>query len=99
MNPTTLDAEHLSQALAARDLSSVEVMTACLDRIERVNPTINAIVSLRPREALLAEAKAADAAERSGPLHGMPMAHHSLPTTYRRRTTLSQRASVAPARS
>ena len=44
--------------MAAREISCVEVMTAFLDRIERINPAINAIVSLRPRHELLAEAQA-----------------------------------------
>ncbi len=53
-------------------------MAAYLSRIEAVNPRINAIVSLRPAEDLLAEAEAADralaAGEHRGWLHGMPFA-------------------------
>ncbi len=53
-------------------------MASYLDRIDRLNPAINAIVSLRPREALLAEARARDAARNEGsplgPLHGVPVA-------------------------
>ncbi|MFC7608805.1 amidase family protein [Teichococcus aestuarii] len=53
-------------------------MAAYLDHIAAVNPHVNAIVSLRPRAALLAEAEAADAAvargEATGPLHGLPQA-------------------------
>lgn len=84
---TALDAEHLSRALAAREISCVEAMAAFLDRIERLNPGINAIVSQRPRDELLAEARAADAAERRGPLHGFPFAIKDLVETAGLRTT------------
>ena len=63
-----------SEALAAGSLTAVALMEATLARIEAVNGAVNAVVSLRDREALLAEARAADAAPRSGWLHGIPMA-------------------------
>ncbi len=74
--PDRLDASacHLTRELAARRLSAADLMAATLDRIEALNPSHNAIVSLRPREKLLAEARAADDAEVRGPLHGLPMA-------------------------
>jgi amidase len=56
-------------------------MVAYLDRIEELNPALNAIVALRPRDALLAEAEAADRAPRRGWLHGMPMAVKDLAAT------------------
>ncbi|MBI1210609.1 MAG: amidase [Alphaproteobacteria bacterium] len=66
----------LAQAIRTKRISCVEVMTATLDRIERVNPKVNAIVAMRPREALLAEARARDddiAHDRyRGALHGFP---------------------------
>ncbi len=73
------DAQALAAAIRAKTVSAVEVMGAYLDHIERVNPRVNAIVSLQPRETLLAEARAADEAlardpERVGPLHGLPHA-------------------------
>ncbi|MFC2968767.1 amidase [Acidimangrovimonas pyrenivorans] len=71
---TALDATALSALLAAGKTSAVELMTATLDRIDAVNPKINAIVSLRDRATLLAEAAAADAAPRKGWLHGLPVA-------------------------
>ena len=40
------------------------VMAAHLDRIEAVNGAVNAVISLRDREALMAEARAADDAPR-----------------------------------
>ncbi len=75
---TALPATVLSARLAAREFSAVELMTAFLDRIEALNPKLNAIVDLRPREALLAEARAADAAPRRGWLHGIPFAVKNL---------------------
>jgi amidase len=64
----------LARLLATRRLSCVELMAATLDRIEALNPTHNAIVALRPRDELMAEARAADAAGPSGPLYGLPLA-------------------------
>src|SRR6516164_6596351 len=58
-----------------REVSSREVIQAHLDRVEAVNPDLNALVRLLPDEALAA----ADAADRAvadggglGPLHGVP---------------------------
>ena len=64
----------LARGLATRRLSASDLMAATLDRIAALNPTHNAIVALRPREALMAEARAADAATSRGPLHGLPLA-------------------------
>jgi amidase len=65
-------------ALDGGALSVEEVMASFLDRIERINPKINALVSLRSRDVLIAEARVKDA-ERAqdiahGPLHGVPVA-------------------------
>jgi amidase len=66
----------LAQAISARKVSSEEVVAACLERIEAVNPKLNAVVQLVADEAR-AEARKADAAlargEIKGPLHGVPM--------------------------
>ena len=67
-------AHELGAAMAARDLSAAELMAATLDRVAALNPGVNAVVSLRDGAALMAEARAADAAERSGWLHGIPIA-------------------------
>ena len=68
----------LAGAIGQGDLSCAEVMAAFLDRIETLNPKVNAIVGLRPRDELMAEAADADAArangDRLGPLHGLPHA-------------------------
>ncbi|WP_209424790.1 amidase [Pararhodobacter sp. SW119] len=66
----------LDQALALEggEIGAEELMRATLQQIERLNGPANAIVSLRDAEALLAEARAADAAPRKGWLHGLPVA-------------------------
>lgn len=75
MNGTALD---MSAELAAGRLSAVSLMRATLERIAAVNPGINAIVSLRDPDSLLAEAEAANRARSEGRvagwLHGMPLA-------------------------
>lgn len=90
--PVHLTAQELSRAIHARELSCAEVMEAYLGRIDRLNPQVNAIVSLRPREELMAEAAAADAeldAGRSrGWMHGFPQAPKDLTATAGLRTTL-----------
>ncbi|MBA3905754.1 MAG: amidase, partial [Pseudonocardiales bacterium] len=69
-----LDALELGRLIARRDVSCVEVVAAHLDRIDALNPQVNAVVALRDRDAVLAEAAARDAEERRGPLHGLPIA-------------------------
>lgn len=73
-----LDALPLSRAIHGREVSCVEVMSAYLDRIDRLNPVANAIVAQRGRAELLAEAELCDqelAAGRSrGWMHGFPQA-------------------------
>src|SRR5450631_4250987 len=68
------DATRLAELIRTRQVSPVEVVQAHLDRIEAVNPKVNAIVTLAA--GALAEAKAAEAAVRAGdevgPLHGVP---------------------------
>jgi amidase len=68
-------AVELAAMIRDREVSSREVVQAHLDRIEAVNPHLNAIVRLLPDQALAA-ADAADRAvadgRRLGPLHGVP---------------------------
>ncbi len=61
-------------ALRRGDLSCQDLMAATLERIAERNPGVNAIVSLRDADTLMAEARAADAAPGQGALHGLPMA-------------------------
>ncbi|MBN9422307.1 MAG: aspartyl/glutamyl-tRNA amidotransferase subunit A [Candidatus Accumulibacter sp. 66-26] len=70
----------LAQALAAKEISSVELTQLYLDRIARHNPQINAFVSL-DAERSLAQARAADArraAGDAGPLTGIPLAQKDI---------------------
>jgi aspartyl-tRNA(Asn)/glutamyl-tRNA(Gln) amidotransferase subunit A len=68
------DATRLAELIRSREISPVEVMQAHLDRIEAVNPMINAIVTVA--DDALNAATAAEAAvlsgEDLGPLHGVP---------------------------
>ncbi|WP_205315612.1 amidase [Nonomuraea lactucae] len=81
-----LTATEMARLIRARQVSAVELLQACLDRIEQVNPRVNAIVTLVAEQAMDA-AKAADAAEPEGPLHGVPVAHKDLVDTAGIRTT------------
>ncbi len=70
-----LDAGTLAAMIAAKEVSSVEVVDAHLARIEATNPTVNAVTRVLADEAR-AGAAAADravaAGDRLGPLHGVP---------------------------
>ena len=83
-------ARDLVRWLVKRELSVEELMTRFLDRIEAVNPKVNAIVTLLP-EVAVEGARAADAAlargEPPGPLHGLPIACKDLTLTRGIRTT------------
>ena len=72
--------KELSAALADEKISSVELATLFLDRIDQLNPVLNAFITL-DREKTLAMAKAADArraAGESGALLGIPLAHKDI---------------------
>jgi Asp-tRNA(Asn)/Glu-tRNA(Gln) amidotransferase A subunit family amidase len=72
------DSRTLAGLIERREVSCVEVVAAHLDQIERLNPTLNAIVARRDPDEVLAEARERDArlarGERAGPLHGLPVA-------------------------
>lgn len=70
-------ARHLAKSIQERKLSAREVMEAHLAQIQRVNPKVNAIVSLNEELALKEAAKAdemLDAGKQAGPFHGLPIA-------------------------
>ena len=83
-------ARELVQKMRAREISARELMQAHLEQIERVNPHVNAIVTLDAEGALRA-AQAADEkiarGEALGVLHGLPIAHKDLQETRGMRTT------------
>src|SRR2546423_1319564 len=85
-----LTAVQLADRIRRRDVSVTEVVRAHLAQIERVNPKVNAIVTLTAEQAL-ADARAKDAAlargETPGPLFGLPVAHKDLVPTRGIRTT------------
>ena len=72
------DADALSRAIHAGDVSCREVMAAYLQRIHRLNPRFNAIVNLAPDDVLLQQADQHDAdlarGESRGWMHGFPQA-------------------------
>ncbi len=81
------DATDLITALATNKMSSVELVSQTLARINVINPTLNAIVGMRPADDILTDAKAADASPRKGPLHGLPFAVKDLAEVKGVRTT------------
>ena len=72
------------------ELSARELLEVHLDQIERINPQVNAIVTLTD-ELAMSQASAADESqargEPLGPLHGLPVAHKDLVATAGIRTT------------
>src|SRR5690349_15338773 len=76
--------------IRAREISARELLDAHLARIERLDPQVNAVVTLDP-DGARASADAADAAlaagEDVGPLHGLPVAHKDTHATGGMRTT------------
>ena len=83
-------ARSLADGLRRREFSARELLEAHLDRIERVNPVVNAIVSLDPDGARRAAAEAdrvLAAGDPVGPLHGLPIAFKDTHATAGMRTT------------
>ena len=71
-----LDASEISARVSARDLSAAEVTEQSLQRQQKVNPAINAVVQALPEEALAAAAAVDERiarGESAGPLAGVPV--------------------------
>lgn len=85
-----LTAVEIAAMIRRRDVSAVEVLNAHLEQIDKVNPTLNAIVTYLPDQAL-ETARDADKkllrGEDPGVLHGLPIAHKDLVETAGIRTT------------
>jgi len=85
-----LTAFDLADRIRRKQVSARDVMAAHLARIERVNPTVNAIVTLVADRAMADAARADEHQARGGalgPLHGLPVAHKDLHNTAGVRTT------------
>jgi len=80
----------LAPRLKRREISPVEVTRTCLEQIERLNPTLNAFITVMA-ESALSDARAAESeigrGEWRGPLHGVPVALKDLIDTAGVRTT------------
>jgi aspartyl-tRNA(Asn)/glutamyl-tRNA(Gln) amidotransferase subunit A len=80
----------LAPRLRRKEVSPVELTRACLDRVEELNPELNAFITVTA-ESALAEARIAEGeigrGEWRGPLHGIPVALKDLIDTAGTRTT------------
>jgi amidase len=89
-----LPAREMAALVRTGRVSAVELVQAHLDRIEAVDPVVNAVVTLVPERALT-EAARADRAVREGrplgALHGLPLAHKDTHRTTGIRTTYGSR--------
>jgi aspartyl-tRNA(Asn)/glutamyl-tRNA(Gln) amidotransferase subunit A len=86
-----LPIRELGARVKSRQVSPVKLAEVCLDRLEKLGPQLNAVVTLM-RESALGEARAAEAdikkGKHKGPLHGIPfgvkdlLATKGVPTTW-----------------
>ena len=81
------EAGELARLIRQRELSSVELVELYLDRIERLDPTLNAYVTVDADGA-----RAAAAGPLAGPFAGVPIAIKDLTETAGLRTTYSAKA-------
>ena len=76
MTFATQSATELANAIRAKDVSSRELLELYLERIDKMNPAINAVVTLdadRARDAAAAADEATARGDAVGPLHGLPV--------------------------
>jgi len=85
-----LDLSEASRAVQKKEVSPVELTQACLSRIEKFNPSLNAFITVTDTAAL-EDARQAEAeiarGEWKGPLHGIPLAVKDLVETAGVKTT------------
>jgi amidase len=87
---TRKSAGELVALVKSREITPVEILDAHLAAIERINPTLNAIVTLAADQARAAALAAGDAVMRGdavGPLHGLPIGIKDVTPTAGIRTT------------
>ncbi len=85
-----LTLHELAARIKAKDVNPVEVTEAILERIERLNPTLNAYITVMGDQALADARSAADeiaSGNYRGPLHGVPIGVKDLCSTKGVRTT------------
>ena len=91
MDVALASAVEQARLVRSGELSSTELVTLSLERIERIDPTLNAFVTVCGEEAL-ATARAIDSTPGDAPFRGVPIAVKDLAATAGIRTTYSSRA-------
>src|SRR6195256_1456222 len=89
-SPTSLSLADAAQLVRRKKISPVELTQACLSRIEKLNPRLNAFITVSAESALAAARSAEAEINREawkGPLHGIPVAVKDLLDTAGVRTT------------
>ncbi len=89
-DPHWLSIDEAAALIRARKLSPVELTRLTLARIERLNPSLNAFITVTAEQAL-ADAKALENRKPRGPLHGIPVALKDLYDTRGVRTTAASK--------
>src|SRR5258708_15447907 len=85
-----LSISEAAELLRRKKVSPVDLATACLDRIERLNPVLNAFITVTHEGAMAQARVAEDEIQRGkwrGPLHGIPVGLKDLIDTAGVRTT------------
>jgi aspartyl-tRNA(Asn)/glutamyl-tRNA(Gln) amidotransferase subunit A len=87
---TEMTIAQASELLRRKQISPVEITKSCLDRIERINPSINAFITIM-HDSVLAQAREAEkeimAGHWRGPMHGIPIGLKDLIDTAGVKTT------------
>lgn len=94
MEPWELSASEMSRLIAAKELSPVELTESALARVEAIEPSVNAFVTVMADEARTQAKAAADEIARGhhrGPLHGIPVGIKDLIDTAGTPTTSSSK--------